>query len=143
MGGCGRERGGLRSPGPAAVMIICHGAGELGGFRGARPGSPPGPRLDYYQGGANDEVTLSGEPGGIRPHPAALPRSSRHIPTGYEPNRPRSPSAHANPGGAGRLLGMARPDGDAAAARAAAAGSIFVLSTLSMTPVEDVARAAD
>lgn|SRR5215475_2530560 len=41
------------------------------------------------------------------------------------------------------LLGMARPDGDAAAARAAAAGSIFVLSTLSMTPVEDVARAAD
>ena len=41
------------------------------------------------------------------------------------------------------MLGLASPDGDAGAARAAtAAGSIFVLSTFSTTPVEQVVDAA-
>ena len=103
----------------------------------------PAPVLDYYQGGANDEVTL-------RENRAAFDRIRLHYRVLRRTHQPdmsltvlghslRMPILVAPVA----LLGMARPDGDAAAARAAAAGSIFVLSTLSMTPVEDVARAAD
>jgi len=104
----------------------------------------PAPVFDYYQGGANDEVTL-------RENRAAFDRMRLHyrvLRSTYQRDMGVSVLGHplrmpilVAPVA---LLGMARPDGDAAAARAAsAAGSIFVLSTLSMTPVEDVARAAD
>lgn len=101
------------------------------------------PVLDYFDGGANDEVTL-------RENPSAFARIPLHYRVlrgtdgrdmhtrvlGHELRTPIIAAPVA-------LLGMALPDGDAVAARAAtAAGSIFVLSTLSTTPVEQVVDAA-
>ncbi len=99
--------------------------------------------LDYYDGGANDEITL-------RENRAAFDRIPLHYRVLRGTDRPdtsvtvlghslRMPIIVAPVA----LLGMAHPDGDAAAARAtSAAGSIFVLSTFSTTPVERVVDAA-
>lgn len=103
----------------------------------------PRPVFDYYCGGANDEITL-------RENRAAYDRLTLHY--------------HVLRGGEGRdstatVLGhelrvpvlvpplafqcMAHPEGELAAVRAAGeAGSIYVLSTLSTTPIADVVRAA-
>ena len=103
----------------------------------------PGPVCDYYCGGAQDEITL-------RENRAAFDR----LPLRYRVLR----GAERRDTG-GTLLGhalrtpilvapmafqaMAHPDGELAAARAtAAAGSVYVLSTLSTTPVEQVVAAA-
>jgi 4-hydroxymandelate oxidase len=101
------------------------------------------PVLDYFDGGANDEVTLRENQsafGRIPLHYRVLRGTDRrdmHARVlGHELRMPIIAAPVA-------LLGMAHPDGDAAAARAAtAAGSIFVLSTLSTTPVEQVVDAA-
>ena len=101
------------------------------------------PVLDYFDGGANDEVTLRENPsafGRIPLHYRVLRGTDRrdmHARVlGHELRTPIIAAPVA-------LLGMALPDGDAAAARAAtAAGSIFVLSTFSTTPVEQVVDAA-
>lgn len=99
--------------------------------------------LDYFDGGANDEITL-------RENRTAFDRIPLHYRVlcgtdrrdmhtrvlGHELRMPTIAAPVA-------LLGMAHRDGEAAAARAATAvGSIFVLSTLSTTPVEQVVDAA-
>ncbi len=101
------------------------------------------PVLDYFDGGANDEVTLRENPsafGRIPLHYRVLCGTDRRdMHTRVLGHELRTPIIAAPVA----LLGMAHPDGDAAAARAAtAAGSIFVLSTFSTTPVEQVVDAA-
>jgi 4-hydroxymandelate oxidase len=101
------------------------------------------PVLDYFDGGANDEVTLRENPsafGRIPLHYRVLRGTDRRdMHTRVLGHELRTPIIAAPVA----LLGMAHTDGDAAAARAAtAAGSIFVLSTLSTTPVEQVVDAA-
>ena len=101
------------------------------------------PVLDYFDGGANDEVTLRENLsafGRIPLHYHVLRGTDRRdMHTRVLGHELRTPIIAAPVA----LLGMAHPDGDAAAARAAtAAGSIFVLSTLSTTPVEQVVDAA-
>ena len=101
------------------------------------------PVLDYFDGGANDEVTLRENLsafGRILLHYRVLRGTDRRdMHTRVLGHELRTPIIAAPVA----LLGMALPDGDAAAARAAtAAGSIFVLSTLSTTPVEQVVDAA-
>jgi 4-hydroxymandelate oxidase len=101
------------------------------------------PVLDYYEGGAHDEITL-------RENRAAFNRVALHyrVLRGTD-RRDTSATVLGHPMrvpilvAPEALLGMAHPDGDAAAARATtAAGSIFVLSTFSTTPVEHVVAAA-
>ena len=99
--------------------------------------------LDYFDGGANDEVTLRENPsafGRIPLHYRVLRGTDRRdMHTRVLGHELRTPIIAAPVA----LLGMAHPDGDAAAARAAtAAGSIFVLSTFSTTPVEQVVEVA-
>jgi 4-hydroxymandelate oxidase len=102
-----------------------------------------GSTLDYYDGGSDDEITL-------RDNVAAFSRitlyprmfrgvGTRDTSTTVVGSGVRWPVIVAPVG----LLGMLSPDGEVAAARAAtAAGSIFVLSTFSVTPIEDVIAAA-
>jgi 4-hydroxymandelate oxidase len=99
--------------------------------------------LDYYDGGSNDEITL-------RDNVAAFSRitlyprmfrgvGTRDTSTTVVGSSARWPVIVAPVA----LLGMLSPDGEVPAARAAtAAGSIFVLSTLSVTPIEDVIAVA-
>ena len=99
--------------------------------------------LDYYDGGANDELTLRENPaafGRIPLYPRVFRGSAQRETTttliGFELSMPVIVAPVA-------LVGMAYPDGDVAAARAAArAGSIYVLSTFSTVPVERVVEAA-
>jgi 4-hydroxymandelate oxidase len=103
----------------------------------------PKPVLDYYDGGAHDEITL-------RENRAAFDRIALHYRVLRGTDRcDTSASVLGHPMRVPilvapvALLGMAHPDGDVAAARATtAAGSIFVLSTFSTTPVERVVAAA-
>ncbi|MDP9223939.1 MAG: alpha-hydroxy-acid oxidizing protein [Actinomycetota bacterium] len=99
--------------------------------------------FDYYCGGANDEITL-------RENRAAFDRIALHYRVLRGTDR-RDTSATVLDQrlqvpilvAPVAMLGMAHPDGDAVAARAtSAAGSIFVLSTFSTTPVERVVDAA-
>jgi 4-hydroxymandelate oxidase len=100
-------------------------------------------RLDYYDGGSNDEITL-------RDNVAAFSRITLY-PRMFRGVGTRDTSTTVVGSGARwpvivapvALLGMLSPDGEVPAARAAtAAGSIFVLSSLSVTPIEDVVAAA-
>jgi 4-hydroxymandelate oxidase len=103
----------------------------------------PKPVFDYYCGGSHDEITL-------RENPAAYDRLTLH----YHVLRGRDACDTTT-----TVLGhrlripvlvpplafqcMAHPQGELAAVRAAgAAGSIYVLSTLSTTSIEDVVQAA-
>jgi len=99
--------------------------------------------LDYYAGGANDEITL-------RENRAAFDRLTLHyrVLRGVD-RRDMSVTVLGHELRAPLLVPplafqcMAHPEGELAAARAAAAaGSIFVLSTLSTTSVERVVEAA-
>ncbi len=99
--------------------------------------------LDYYCGGANDEITL-------RENRAAFDRLTLHyhVLRGVD-RRDTSVTVLGHELPAPILVPplafqcMAHPEGELAAARAAgAAGSIFVLSTLSTTSVERVVEAA-
>jgi 4-hydroxymandelate oxidase len=95
--------------------------------------------LDYYDGGSNDEITL-------RDNAAAFTRITLY-PRMFRGVGARDMSTTVLDTGARwpvivapvALLGMLSPEGEVPAARAAtAAGSIFVLSSLSLTPIEDV-----
>ena len=103
------------------------------------------PRLawDYYRSGANDEVTL-------RENRAAFDRIALHYKVLVDVSRRSSKTtvlghevalpALVAPTAFHRL---AHPDGELASVRAAgAAGTVFILSTLSNTRVEDVVAAA-
>ena len=102
-----------------------------------------GPVLDYYDGGANDEITLAQNTAAFGRVPLFFRvlrgtdvRDTTTTVLGFPISMPILAAPVA-------LLGMAHAEGDAAAARATtAAGSIFVLSTLSSTPVEQVVEAA-
>jgi 4-hydroxymandelate oxidase len=105
--------------------------------------SAEGSTLDYYDGGANDEITL-------RDNAEAFSRLKLY-PRVFQGVGARDTSTTVLGTRAGwpvivapvALLGMLSPDGEVPAARAAtAAGSIFVLSTFSVTPIEDVVAAA-
>src|SRR5215467_12914857 len=102
-----------------------------------------GSTLDYYDGGSNDEITL-------RENLAAFSRitlyprvfrgvGQRDLKTtvlGVPVSTPVLVAPVA-------LLGMLHPEGEVPVVRAAsAAGSIFILSTASVTPIEDVVAAA-
>lgn len=104
----------------------------------------PKATLDYYDGGANDEITLHENVSAFsrlsiyyRVLRGVAQRNTAATVVGHDVRMPVLVAPLA-------LMGMARPGAEALAAGAtAAAGSIFVLSTLSMTPVEDVVRAAE
>jgi 4-hydroxymandelate oxidase len=102
-----------------------------------------GSTLDYYDGGSNDEITL-------RENVAAFsritlyPRVFRGV--GQRDTHttilglPTSTPVIVAPIA---LLGMLHPDGEVPVVRAASnAGSIVTVSTLSVTPIEDVVAAA-
>jgi 4-hydroxymandelate oxidase len=102
-----------------------------------------GSTLDYYDGGSNDELTL-------RDNAAAFSRIALY-PRMFRGVGARDMGTTVVGSNAGwpvivapvALLGMLSPDGEVPAVRAAtSAGSIFVLSTLSVTPIEDVVAAA-
>ena len=102
-----------------------------------------GSTLDYYDGGSNDEITL-------RDNMAAFgrinvyPRMFRGVGT-RDKNTTVVGSSATWPViiAPVALLGMLSADGEVPAVRAAtAAGSIFVLSTLSVTPIEEVIAVA-
>jgi 4-hydroxymandelate oxidase len=102
-----------------------------------------GSTLDYFDGGSNDEITL-------RDNVAAFSRITLY-PRMFRGVGTRDTSTTVVGSGARwpvivapvALLGTLSPDGEVPAARAAtAAGSIFVLSSLSVTPVEDVIAAS-
>ena len=102
-----------------------------------------GPVLDYYNGGANDEITLRENSAAFQRiplYPRVL-RGSAHrerttMVLGAELLAPVIVAPVA-------LVGMAYPDGDAVVARAVgAAGSIYVLSSFSTVPVERVVAEA-
>jgi len=103
-----------------------------------------GSTLDFYDGGSNDEITL-------RENVAAFSRitlyprvfrgvGQRDLHTtilGVPVSTPVIVAPLA-------LIGMLHPDGEIPVVRAASnAGSIFTLSTFSVTPIEDVVAAAD
>jgi 4-hydroxymandelate oxidase len=98
---------------------------------------------DYYAGGADDEVTLSRNEEGLRRlvlHPRVLVDVSARDPSTRLLGRPLALPVLLAPVAFQRL---AHPDGEIASARAAAAaGTVFVLSTLSTTRMEDVVAAA-
>jgi 4-hydroxymandelate oxidase len=102
-----------------------------------------GSTLDYYDGGSNDEITLRDNVAAFS-RIALYPRmfrgvGTRDMSTSLVGSNARWPVIVAPVA----LLGMLSPDGEVPAARAAtAAGSIFVLSSLSVTPIEDVIAAA-
>jgi 4-hydroxymandelate oxidase len=100
-------------------------------------------RLDYYDGGSNDEITL-------RENIAAFSRITLR-PRMFRGVGTRDTSTTVVGSDAGwpvivapvALLGMLSQDGEVPAARAVtAAGSIFVLATLSVAPIEDVIAVA-
>jgi len=99
--------------------------------------------LDYYDGGANDEITLRENAaafGRITLYPRVLrgvgERDLRTTVLGMPAATPTIVAPVA-------LIGRFHADGEAPVARAASsAGSIFTLSTFSVTPVEDVVAAA-
>jgi len=103
-----------------------------------------GSTLDYYDGGSNDEITL-------RENVAAFsritvyPRMFRGV--GKRDTRTAvlgMPAATPVIVAPVALIGMLHPDGELPVVRAASkAGSILTLSTFSVTPIEDVVRAAD
>lgn len=102
-----------------------------------------GSTLDYYDGGSNDEFTL-------RDNDAAFNRITLY-PRMFRGVGTRDTAASVVGSSVAwpvivapvALLGMLSPDGELPAVRAAtAAGSIFVLSTLSVTPIEEVTAAA-
>jgi 4-hydroxymandelate oxidase len=116
---------------------------NLADYEARARGSADGSTLDYYDGGSNDEITL-------RDNVAAFSRitlyprmfrgvGTRDTSTTVVGSSARWPVIVAPVA----LLGMLSSDGEVPAARAAtAAGSIFVLSSLSVTPIEDVIAAA-
>ena len=116
---------------------------NLGDYEARARESADSSTLDYYDGGSNDEITL-------RDNVAAFnkitlyPRMFRGVGTrdtsttvvGSSVRWPVIVAPIA-------LLGMLSPDGEVPVARAATtAGSIFVLSSLSVTPIEDVVAVA-
>jgi 4-hydroxymandelate oxidase len=102
-----------------------------------------GSTLDYYDGGSNDEITLRDNVAAFS-RIALYPRmfrgvGARDMSTSLVGSNARWPVIVAPVA----LLGMLSPDGEVPAARAATAvGSIFVLSSLSVTPIEDVIAAS-
>jgi 4-hydroxymandelate oxidase len=102
-----------------------------------------GPTLDYYDGGSNDEITLRDNVAGFS-RITLYPRmfrgvETRDLGTTVAGSVARSPIIVAPIA----LLGMLSPEGEVPVVRAAtAAGSIFVLSTLSVTPIEDIIAGA-
>lgn len=98
---------------------------------------------DYYAGGADDEVTLRANAGAYRrlalAYRVLVDVATRDLATTVLGDRIALPIVVA-PTAFHRL---AHPDGELASVRAAgAAGTVFVLSTLSNTAVEDVVAAA-
>lgn len=98
---------------------------------------------DYYAGGADDEVTLARNEESFRRlvlHPRVLVDVSVRDTSTQVLGRPLALPALLAPVAFQRL---AHPGGEIASARAAAAaGTVFVLSTLSTTRMEDVVAAA-
>jgi 4-hydroxymandelate oxidase len=112
---------------------------NLAEYEAAAREAVAGSTLDYFDGGSNDEITL-------RDNVAAFSRITLY-PRMVRGVGRRDTSTTLVGSGARwpvivapvALLGMLSPDGEVPAARAAtAAGSIFVLSSLSLTPIEDV-----
>jgi 4-hydroxymandelate oxidase len=112
---------------------------NLAEYEAAAREAVAGSTLDYFEGGSNDEITL-------RDNVAAFSRITLY-PRMFRGVGTRDTSTTVVGSGARwpvivapvALLGMLSPDGEVPAARAAtAAGSIFVLSSLSVTPIEDV-----
>ncbi len=99
--------------------------------------------LDFYDGGANDEITLRDNPAAfsrIPLYPRVFRGTARRDTSTTVLGFPIATPVVIAPVA---LLGMIHPDGEAPAARATtAAGSIFVLSTFSVTPVEQIVGAA-
>ncbi len=99
--------------------------------------------FDYYAGGADDEETLRENRAAwarIRLRYRVLVDVSRRQLATAALGRPISLPVVVAPTA---FHALAHPEGEAASARAAAAaGTVFILSTLSNTPVEDVVRAA-
>ena len=102
-----------------------------------------GSTLDYYDGGSNDEITLSENVAAfsrISVYPRVFrgvgERDTRTTVLGVPTSTPVIVAPVA-------LIGMLHPDGEVAVVRAASnAGSIITLSTFSVTPIEDAAAAA-
>jgi 4-hydroxymandelate oxidase len=102
-----------------------------------------GSLLDYYDGGAHDAITLRENAAAFGRSPlyprvfrGSAQREATTTAIGFELSMPVIVAPVA-------LVGMAYPDAEAVAARAAsAAGSIYVLSTFSTVPVERVVEAA-
>jgi len=103
-----------------------------------------GSTLDYYDGGSNDEITLRENVEAfsrITIYPRMFrgvgKRDTRATVLGMSAATPVIVAPVA-------LIGMLHPDGELPVVRAASkAGSILTLSTFSVTPIEDVVRAAD
>jgi 4-hydroxymandelate oxidase len=99
--------------------------------------------LDYYDGGSNDEITVRENANAFDRIPlyyrvlrGTAVRDMSVTVLGHRLGLPVIIAPVA-------LMGMAAPDADAVVAKAATeARSIFVLSTFSMTPVEQVVEAA-
>jgi isopentenyl diphosphate isomerase/L-lactate dehydrogenase-like FMN-dependent dehydrogenase len=117
---------------------------NLAEYEAAARESVEGSTLDYYDGGSNDEITL-------RDNVAAFSRITLY-PRMFQGVGTRDTSTTVVGSDAGwpvivapvALLGMLSQDGEVPAARAVtAAGSIFVLATLSVVPIEDVKRRGD
>ena len=102
-----------------------------------------GSTLDYYDGGSNDEITLRENVaafGRITVYPRVFrgvgERDTHTTILGLPTSTPIMVAPVA-------LIGMLHPDGEVPVVRAASdAGSIFTLSTFSVTPIEDVVAAA-
>ena len=102
-----------------------------------------GPTLDYYDGGSNDEITLRENVSAfsrITVYPRVFrgvgQRDTSTTILGLPISTPMIVAPLA-------LVGMLHPDGEVPVVRAASnAGSIFTLSTVSVTPIEDVVAAA-
>jgi 4-hydroxymandelate oxidase len=105
--------------------------------------SADGSTLDYYDGGSNDEITLRDNVTAFNKI-TLYPRmfrgvGTRDTSTTVVGSNARWPVIVAPVA----LLGMLSSDGEVPAARAATAtGSIFVLSSLSVTPIEEVIAVA-
>jgi 4-hydroxymandelate oxidase len=134
----------LDSTHPDAPTILRHmSLVNLADYEAAARKAVAGSNLDYYDGGSNDELTL-------RDNVAAFSRitvfprmfrgvGTREMSTTVVGASARWPVIVAPIA----LLGMLSPEGEVPAVRAAtAAGSIFVLSSVSVTPIEDVMAAA-
>ena len=102
-----------------------------------------GSTLDYYDGGANDEITLRENVAAfsrITLYPRVFRGVGRRDASTTILGVPTSTPVIVAPLG---LLGMLHPDGEVPVVRAAsAAGSIVTMSTVSVTPIEDAVAAA-